>query len=276
MRQPVSATPMPARCSREARALSGRGGIRRLVAGALMATTLASGQALPKKSGLDYATPAVAAMQRDDTLNPALLWLQAGQQAWDSRDGVARSCASCHGDVQQLRGVATRYPAFDEGLQRPVTLAQRIDQCRTRHQQASAWPAESEPRLAVELLVANASRGLPIRAVDDPRLAAALAQGRQIYHQRLGQLDLSCAQCHTEHAEQRLAGSAITQGQATGYPIYRLEWQGLGSLQRRLRACFNGVRAEPFAADAPQSVALELYLRQRAAGLPIETPGVRP
>jgi sulfur-oxidizing protein SoxA len=37
-----------------------------------------------------------------------------------------------------------------------------------------------------------------------------------------------------------------------------------------------GVRAEPFAFGAPEFVDLELYLMERARGLPIETPGVRP
>ena len=48
-------------------------------------------------------------------------------------------------------------------------------------------------------------------------------------------------------AGRRLGGSPIPQAHPTGYPIYRLEWQGLGSLQRRLRDCMTGVRAEPFA-----------------------------
>ncbi len=68
----------------------------------------------------------------------------------------------------------------------------------------------------------------------------------------------------------------IPQGQPTGYPLYRLEWQGLGSLQRRLRNCLTGMRAEPFAYGAPDFVALELYLATRAAPLPVETPAVRP
>jgi sulfur-oxidizing protein SoxA len=36
------------------------------------------------------------------------------------------------------------------------------------------------------------------------------------------------------------------------------------------------VRAEPFAADSDEFTALELFLMQRAAGLPVETPAVRP
>ena len=37
--------------------------------------------------------------------------------------------------------------------------------------------------------------------------------------------------------------AVIPQAHPTGYPIYRLEWQGLGSLQRRLRNCLVGMRA---------------------------------
>jgi sulfur-oxidizing protein SoxA len=60
------------------------------------------------------------------------------------------------------------------------------------------------------------------------------------------------------------------------HPVYRLEWQSLGSLQRRLRNCMIGVRAEPYEYGAAEAVALELYLMGRARGMPIETPAVRP
>ena len=61
-----------------------------------------------------------------------------------------------------------------------------------------------------------------------------------------------------------------------GYPVYRLEWQTMGSLQRRLRNCMNGVRAEPFAYGAQELIELELYLNGRTKGMSGETPGVRP
>jgi sulfur-oxidizing protein SoxA len=73
-----------------------------------------------------------------------------------------------------------------------------------------------------------------------------------------------------------LAGATIPQGHVNGYPTYRLEWQSLGSLQRRIRNCLSGVRAEPPQFDAIELIELELYLAQRSAGLNIETPAVRP
>jgi len=58
--------------------------------------------------------------------------------------------------------------------------------------------------------------------------------------------------------------------------IYRLEWQAMGSLQRRLRGCMNGVRAEPFAYGSAEFIAIEAYLMQRARGMVVETPAIRP
>jgi sulfur-oxidizing protein SoxA len=98
----------------------------------------------------------------------------------------------------------------------------------------------------------------------------------KLYRQRLGQINLSCAQCHDERWNGKLAGTAITQGHPNGYPLYRLEWQGLGSLQRRVRNCLSGVRAELYPFGAPELVALEQYLMWRARGMKMESPGVRP
>jgi L-cysteine S-thiosulfotransferase len=86
----------------------------------------------------------------------------------------------------------------------------------------------------------------------------------------------SCAICHDDNAGKKLAGVTIPQAHPTGYPVYRLEWQGLGSLRRRLRNCLFGIRAELYPADAPEYVALELYLMERARGMSMEAPAVRP
>ncbi len=222
-----------------------------------------------RRSGFADMSPATQAMQRDDAQNPAFLWVQAGAQRFDAE------CRRCH-EPPAMRGVAARYPAWDATLARGVTLGERIDQCRTRHVKAAPWGAESDERLAMEAWIGLQSRGLPIAPPADERLAPQRALGQRLWGTRFGQLDLACAECHDARAGGRLGGSTIPQGHPTGYPIYRLEWQGLGSLQRRLRNCMAGVRAEPFGHDAPEATALELFLMQRAAGMTVETPAVRP
>ena len=64
-------------------------------------------------------------------------------------------------------------------------------------------------------------------------------------------------------------------GSRNAFPAYRLEWQTLGSLQRRIRACLFGIRAEMPAPGAPELTDFELFLGWRAQGLPLEAPGVR-
>jgi sulfur-oxidizing protein SoxA len=175
-----------------------------------------------------------------------------------------------------MKGVAARYPAFDAALGRPIDLEQRINQCRSERQQAQPLAWESAELLALTAFVARQSRGMAIALGDKPVLRSFVDLGQELFRQREGQLNLSCSQCHDDNWGKRLAGNVIPQAHPTGYPLYRLEWQSLGSLQRRLRNCMIGVRAEPYEYGAPEAVALELYLMDRARGMPIETPAVRP
>ncbi len=231
-----------------------------------------------RRSGFSFMTPDTQAIQNDDTANPGMLWVLDGKALWKARAGTAdKSCADCHNDAgANMRGVAARYPAFDPTLGRPVDLEQRINLCRTRNQQATAFAYESRELLALTAFVAEQSRGMPIEAGADPKLEPFVAKGRELFMQRQGQLNLGCANCHDDNWDKRLAGSAVTQGHPTGYPIYRLEWQSLGSLQRRLRSCIGGIRAQAYDYGAPELVELELYLMSRARGMPVETPAVRP
>lgn len=236
------------------------------------------GMADDRRSGLATMSPALRAMQEDDASNPGMLWVKDGEALWSAPAGDARvSCQSCHGDATtSMRGVAARYPAYDAQRARPLDLAGRIDACRVRHQRASPLEREDATLLALEAWVGVQSRGMSIAPPADGRLDPFRARGKAIWQQRIGQLDLSCAQCHDGNAGHRLAGSVIPEAHPTGYPIYRLEWQSLGSLTRRVRGCMTGVRAQPFDDGAVEQVELELYLKQRAAGLAVETPAVRP
>ncbi len=245
----------------------------------LLACTLAAhANADERKSGAQFMGASSQIMQRDDSQNPAMLWVGDGQALWQARAGDGgKACASCHGDAKaSMRGVAARFPAFDTHRQLPINLSQRINQCREGKQKLPPWRAESRELLAMESFLALQSRGMPVAPPADARLKAPTARGKELFNQRIGQLNLSCAQCHDANWGKRLAGSTIPQGHASAYPIYRLEWQDMGSLQRRLRNCMSGVRAQVPAYGAVELVELELYLAARARGMAMESPGVRP
>jgi L-cysteine S-thiosulfotransferase len=231
-----------------------------------------------RKSGYEFMGPETRAMQDDDTANPASLWVLDGETLWKRRAGTAsKSCADCHGDASDsMKGVAARYPAFNAARGRPVNLDQQINICRAERQQATPLPLEGKELLALNAYVARQSRGMPANVSIDERTQPFLEAGRALFYRRQGQLNFACAQCHDDNWKEKLAGSPITQAHPTGYPIYRLEWQNVGSLQRRLRNCITGMRVDNYPLGANELVDLELFLMWRARGMPMEAPAVRP
>lgn len=235
-------------------------------------------ESAPRRSGYDFMGRETRAMQDDDAANPGMLWVLDGEALWGRKAGAAgRSCSECHGDARSsMKGVSARYPAFDAVPGRPVNLEQRINLCRTRQQQAPPLAYESKDLLALSAYVGRQSRGLPIEIAIDARTKPFLNAGRETFNRRQGQLNLACAQCHDANAGKKLAGNVIPQAHPTGYPIYRLEWQGVGSLERRLRNCMFGTRAQTPEFGSDELVDLELFLMWRARAMNIETPAVRP
>jgi sulfur-oxidizing protein SoxA len=207
------------------------------------------------RSGLEFASEEIRRLQASDAENPGMLWVDQGAKLF------AQHCASCHAS---MKGVAARYPAVVKG--RIVTLETKI------REKMPALAYESDELLALTSYVAHQSRGMPIK-VNPP--AEKLDAGRKAYYQRRGQMNLACAHCHERNWGKRLGAETLSQGQPNGYPAYRLEWQKMGSLERRIRACMFGLHAElpPYGSDA--MLELELFLVWRANGLRIETPAVR-
>ena len=174
-----------------------------------------------------------------------------------------------------MKGAAVRHPRLHPVTGQLVNLEDQVRRCRTEQQRAVAPAFESDELLALTLLVTQASQGLPLRTEIDAALQPHWRAGAALFTQRQGQLNLSCAQCHDQRWGQRLYTDALSQGQPNGYPLYRLEWQKPGSLERRLRSCLSSIRAElPDWGDLGLRQ-LSLYLKWRGEGLPVELPAIR-
>ena len=231
----------------------------------------------PLKSGAGFVSDDLRKLQADDFANPGMLWVARGAKLWSEAAGASgRSCAACHGDAaQSMRGVAARYPRIDAGAARLLNLEGRINLCRERNQQAQPLELESSELLALASHVVHQSRGMPVSVTLDPQSRGDLERGRALYHRRIGQMNLACTHCHDRNWGRKLAAETISQGHGNAFPAYRLEWQALGSLQRRIRACYYGLRAEMPPYGSQELLELELYLAWRGSGLPVEAPGVR-
>jgi L-cysteine S-thiosulfotransferase len=215
-----------------------------------------------RKSGYEFMSRETKAMQDDEVTGPAALTLLDGEALWGKL-----GCQGCHKDAAaSMKGVAARYPAMAGG--KLTTLEQQV-----RHKNPEL-AYESRELLALTAYVAKQSRGMPIEVSEKAK--SHVEAGRTFFHKRQGQLNLACANCHDDNWGKKLAGTPVPQAHPTGYPIYRLEWQSVGSLTRRFRNCLTGMRAELLPHGAPELVDLEAYLMWRARGMKMEAPAVRP
>ena len=227
------------------------------------------------KSGSAFLGQDLRALQADEFANPGMLWVERGAKLWREPAGKkSLACASCHQEAG-MRVVAARYPRIDRSSGKLLNLEGRINRCRAERMNAEPLRYESDELLALTAFLARRSRGVPIEVSIEGPARAHFESGRASYNLRRGQMNLACSHCHDANWGKRLLSETISQGHPNAYPAYRLEWQTMGSLERRMRACLSGIRAEMLPYGSQEYLDLELYLAWRAQGLPIETPGVR-
>ena len=234
------------------------------------------------KSGYHFSRPDTQAIQDDKFSNPGMIYVDRGSRLWHVIEGEhAKSCADCHGDaLQSMAGVGSTYPKVNVRTGQLINLGQQIQLCRTKNMRASAFTAhehehESEDLLALQAYIMFQSRGMPLSVSVVGISESFFEYGRHLYHQRLGQSDLACAQCHDDNVGRLLRGEQISQGHVNGFPTYMLRWDKMVSTHRRFQFCNEQARAEPLPLDHPDYNALQLYVSWRGNGLAIETPAVR-
>jgi len=229
-------------------------------------------------SGFEFRTPETQALQMDDFDNPGFLWVERGAEMWDTAEGTeGKACADCHGEASESMATAgAEFPKWNANLNKPVNLEQQINMCRTERMGAEELKWKSDDLLGMTAFVRLQSRGVPVHvALDEGNMQEWSDKGKELYYERVGQLDLSCANCHEDNYGNYIRSDLLSQGQSNGFPTYRLKWQGMGSLHRRFKGCMDQVRADPYKFGSDEFVALEVYLAYRGVGLPVEAPAVR-
>lgn len=227
-------------------------------------------------SGWTFRSAETQALQMDDFENPAMIFVDEAREAWETVEGEAgESCASCHGAPEDLAGVATQYPRWNEEAGEVRTMTMQVNACRTEQMGAEPWGYDKTEMLNMTALIASVSRGMPVNVAIDGPAQETWELGRDLYYTRTGQLDLSCANCHEDNYDNNIRADHLSQGMINGFPTYRLKNARLNGVHSRFRGCVRDTRAETYAVGSPEFVALELYVMSRSNGLDIEGPAVR-
>jgi L-cysteine S-thiosulfotransferase len=238
----------------------------------------------PRTSGNVYLSPQLQALQNDINRNPIALWLDRGQTLWQAQ------CQSCHGNMEKLKNSVVSFPRLSVDGKTLRNLEDQIAICQQRasktgastdsaNQTRVAASNENDEVLALSAALHHSAKAEPINvaapATQENQWQARLANGQKIYQTRMGRINLACMHCHDQKVGAQMRADTISQGHPTGFPIYRMSWQTLGSTERRLRACYSGVQApipDPGSADLRD---LELFLKVRANAMVLDGPSIR-
>lgn len=224
-----------------------------------------------------YLSPQLQALQDDPQRNPSALWLERGQSLLQTQ------CVGCHKGMDTLKRSAASYPRLGADGKTLVNLEDQILRCQQRTSSAAPASLESDSVLSLSAALHHAARGERIQVAPSsaasPEHAAQwqahLSSGERLYQSRIGRMNLACMHCHDGKVGAQMRADTISQGHPTGFPIYRMAWQTLGSLERRLRACYSGVQAPIPAGGSPDLRDLELFLKVRANGMLLDGPSIR-
>ena len=226
-------------------------------------------------SGWRFRSSETQALQTDDFENPAFAAVEDAIAEFDKVDGAAgKSCADCH-SIEDFKGLRASLPRWNEKLGKPETLEMIINRSRVEHMQAEPWKWEAPQMLGMTAYIGLQSRGQTVDVQTDGPMAEWAKKGEELYYTKVGQLNMSCSQCHEDNYGNMIRADHLSQGQINGFPVYRLKWGGLGSIHRRFSGCMKNIRAEPYKRGSDEFIALELYVASRGEGLSVEVPSVR-
>ena len=203
--------------------------------------------------------------------------LEAGKEMFATPFRNGKTYADCfpNGGI----GVRQNYPYFDEKEGKVVTLELALNRCREANGEVPYSYVKDE-MASLTAYMAFTSRGKPmdIKVPNDSRALAAYENGKRYFYTRRGQLNFSCASCHVQSPGERIRAEILAPalGIMNALPIYRSEWNGMGTTSRRLVTCNSQTRAVPLDPQSDEYRDLEYYLSYVSNGLPISGPGARP
>jgi sulfur-oxidizing protein SoxA len=171
------------------------------------------------------------------------------------------------------------YPYFDEEKKEVVTLTSAINKCLTDAGE-KAWNEKKGDMPKLQAYIANESKEAG-KEVDIKIASAAAAEayerGKEYYYSQRGYLKLSCATCHVQGAGKRVRNESLSQllGHTTHFPVYRLKWQDLGTLERRMEGCVKDQGQNPPKTNSVEMKELLYFMAYMSNGMKIDGPDLR-
>ena len=215
--------------------------------------------------------------QQIEELPPYDFAIERGKDMFAAAFKNGKSYGDCFPD--KGIGIRQNYPYFDEKSGEVITLELALNRCREANGEAPFSYVKDE-MASLTAYMAFTSRGKPfdIKVPNDPRALAAFRNGERYFYTRRGQLNFSCASCHVQNPGNHIRTEVLAPalGILNAMPIYRSEWNSMGTISRRFVTCNSQTRGVPLEPQDEEFRDVEYFLSYMANGLPISGPAARP
>lgn len=234
-------------------------------------------------------------LKADPWANPGMLDVDRGQSLWTARRGpnnVSLEQCDLGKGPGKVEGAFAELPRYFADADRVMDAETRIVWCMeklqgiARKDAVQPLPGGGQPATdvgAIATFVAAHSNGLKFAPhVEHPKEKEMLALGEAIFYRRQGPMDFSCSTCHADKGKRiRLQALPFLSQpedarQVVGeWPAYRVSSTHVMTMQHRIYDCFWQMRLPRVDFGSDVTVALTMYLNNKAAGGEITAPGIK-
>jgi len=255
-------------------------------------------------AGLIGATPIVYAQSASDQLaeyrrmladgNPAELYEAEGEELWSKPAGPKKaSLEKCDLGLGPgvVKGASAQLPRYFKDTNRVQDLESRLMTCMDTLQgipeadivKGSFGKGVRKDLEAVVAYIVTQSKDMKVNVpATHPKEKEMLALGEKIFYLQGGPMDFSCASCHAVDNKrirmQDLPNLTTPKGAAEGWgswPAYRVSSGTFWTMQRRLNDCYRQQRMPFPIYGSDATIALSVFMANKANGGTIQTPGLK-
>jgi sulfur-oxidizing protein SoxA len=226
--------------------------------------------------------------------NPAELYEAEGEELWAKPAGPkSASLEKCDLGLGPgvVHGASAQLPRYFADTNRVQDLESRLMTCMTTLQgipeaEMVNGTFGKGARKNIEAIVAYVvthSKGMKINvSVNHPKEKEMLALGEKIFYLQGGTMDFSCASCHAVDNKrirmQDLPNLTVQKGAAEGWgnwPAYRVSSGTFWTMQQRLNDCYRQQRMPFPIYGSDVTIALSVFMANKANGGTVQTPGLK-
>ena len=201
--------------------------------------------------------------------------IEKGKELYSKKFANGNSLATCFPDPT----VGGIYPFFDEKKKDLVSLTSAVNDC-LRANGEKEWGTKKGPMAEFQAYWVNESKEAGKKfdiKINSKAEKEAYERGKEYYYTQRGYLKLSCATCHIQGSGQRVRNEVLSPllGQVTHFPVLRLKWTDIGTVERRLSGCVVDQGQVPPKDESQTMIELLYFLAYMSNDMPVDGPDVR-